>query len=88
MRELDNEDLGRSTIVFSPHPDDETLGCGGTIAMKIKKGYNVSIVFMTDGRNALLEKFDIRSNPSPQKLKGIRKEEAKQATKILGVTFS
>ena len=36
-------------MVFAPHPDDETIGCGGTIARKIAAGAEVHVVFMTDG---------------------------------------
>jgi LmbE family N-acetylglucosaminyl deacetylase len=36
-------------VVFSPHPDDETLGCGSTIIKKKRLGADVTIVFMTDG---------------------------------------
>ncbi|MEW6681756.1 MAG: PIG-L deacetylase family protein [Nitrospirota bacterium] len=39
----------RSAMVFSPHFDDETLGCGGTIIRKTRVGTRVQIVFMTDG---------------------------------------
>jgi LmbE family N-acetylglucosaminyl deacetylase len=78
--------LKKSIIVFSPHPDDETLACGGTIAKKVKNEDVVSIVYMTDGRNALLDKFGISSHPSPQKLKEIRKKEAICAAKIMGIS--
>jgi len=47
--ELDERDLRRPAIVFSPHFDDETLGCGGTILKKNRAGADVKIVFMTDG---------------------------------------
>lgn len=73
-------------VVFAPHPDDETLGCGGTIAKKINEGYEVSIVVLTDGRNAFLKLFGLGSDPTPRELKEIRKEELKRASKILGVT--
>lgn len=38
-----------SALVIAPHPDDETFGCGGLIALKCQRGVNVSIVFLTDG---------------------------------------
>lgn len=41
-----------SAIVFAPHPDDEVLGCGGTIALKVQAGAKVTIVVMTDGRTS------------------------------------
>ena len=31
-------------LVFAPHPDDETIGVGGTILKKIKEGYEVGWV--------------------------------------------
>jgi hypothetical protein len=36
-----NNMIDRRMIVFSPHPDDETLACGGTIIRKIREGYDV-----------------------------------------------
>jgi len=76
--------MEKEIIVFAPHPDDETLGCGGTIAKKISEGYEVLIVFMTDGRNAL-KPFGIASGPSPGEMKEIREKEAIRAARILGV---
>ncbi len=35
-------------IVFAPHPDDETLGCGGTLLKHIENGDIVHWVIMTD----------------------------------------
>ena len=37
------------TIVFAPHQDDETLGCGALIARKRNAGQAVHVVFLTDG---------------------------------------
>jgi len=46
---LDDATFRRSAIIFSPHYDDETLGCGGTIIRRRDAGAAVTIVFMTDG---------------------------------------
>ncbi len=40
--------LGR-TIVFAPHPDDESLGCGGLLALLGNAGIDATVVMMTDG---------------------------------------
>jgi len=72
-------------VVFAPHPDDETLACGGTIALKARRGEEVNIVFMTDGRNSHLHALGIASDPTPGELARIRKKEAIRATGILGV---
>ena len=37
--------------VIAVHPDDETLGCGGTILKHLKNGDEVHCVFVTDGDN-------------------------------------
>ena len=39
----------KNVMIISVHPDDETLGCGGTILKHISNGDNVSVVFVTDG---------------------------------------
>jgi LmbE family N-acetylglucosaminyl deacetylase len=75
-------------IVFAPHPDDETFGCGGTIAKKISEGYEVFVVIMTDGRYAFKQVLGIDNDPAPEVLKEIRKEEVKKATRILGIPES
>lgn len=36
-------------LVFAPHPDDETFGMGGTIALASCAGIEVSVVIVTDG---------------------------------------
>lgn len=70
----------RSLLVVAPHPDDESLGCGGLIARLAGKGARVSILFTTDGG---------ASHTSPAwprtRLAKVRAEEADAALGILGV---
>jgi LmbE family N-acetylglucosaminyl deacetylase len=77
--------MKKRIVVFAPHPDDETWGCGGTIAKKITEEYEVIVVVMTDGRHAFEKVFGIDSDPSPTELKAIRREELLKACDILGV---
>jgi N-acetylglucosamine malate deacetylase 1 len=62
----------RPAIVFAPHQDDETLGCGGLIALKRSLGVTVRVIFLTDG--------DIHGDTIR-----IRREEALNALSRLGV---
>lgn len=43
---------GERVIVIAPHPDDETLGCGGTIKLLSEAGKKVKVVFLTSGDKA------------------------------------
>lgn len=36
-------------LVIAPHPDDEAIGCGGTILKAIASGSTVHVVYLTDG---------------------------------------
>lgn len=40
---------GQKVLVFSPHPDDESIAVGGYIAQSVKNGADVRIVLVTDG---------------------------------------
>ena len=37
------------TLVIAPHPDDEVLGCGGTIARLARRGEKVTVAIVTKG---------------------------------------
>ena len=76
--------MKKKAVVFAPHPDDETLGCGGVIAKKVDEGYDVSVVFITDGRHSLTE-LGISSKITPIEMKEMRRKEAIKATEILGL---
>ena len=39
-------------VVFSPHPDDEVIGCGGTLLEVASRGGAVTIVQVTDGSDS------------------------------------
>lgn len=41
--------LGR-VLVIAPHPDDEILGCGGTIARLVADGHEVHVLVATTGK--------------------------------------
>lgn len=45
-----------NVLVFAPHPDDEVLGCGGTIARYIKEGNDVYVCVVTSGFPPIYEK--------------------------------
>jgi LmbE family N-acetylglucosaminyl deacetylase len=64
------------------------LGCGGTIAKKTSEGYEVFVVIITDGRHAFSKVLGINSDPNPEEIKQIRKEEVIKATRILGVPIT
>ena len=49
MKEVEIPKDGQNVLVFSPHPDDETVGAGGFIYESARKGDKVSIVLVTDG---------------------------------------
>ena len=74
-----NARASSSAIVFAPHQDDETLGCGGTMILKCKAGAPLACVFMTDGATSHQAFIDA------EELRRLRRAEALQATAVLGL---
>ncbi|MFN8015306.1 MAG: PIG-L family deacetylase [Acidimicrobiia bacterium] len=70
----------RNCIVLAPHPDDESIGFGATIARKIQHGSKVRIAVATDGRySQISEKIPV------DELIELRKKEFIEAVTVLGV---
>lgn len=79
-RALSAEESAASAVVFSPHFDDETLGCGGVLAQKGQAGADVTVVFVTDGKGA-------HTHLTPaEEIAALRHSEGAQAARVLGVT--
>lgn len=73
--------LAGSVLVVAPHPDDETLGCGGAIALLRALGYPVHVLVISDGT---------LSHPNSLKypalrLRALREAESREALSTLGV---
>lgn len=60
-------------LVVGPHPDDQELGMGGTIARLASQGHNILLLDMTDGE------------PTPHGSKEVRAKEAAAAAAALNV---
>ncbi len=46
-------DLFQNVLVIAPHPDDEVLGCGGTIKRLTDSGVRVSVLVASRGKKTL-----------------------------------
>ena len=69
-------------LIIVAHPDDEVLGCGGSMATWVDQGHNVRVLFMSDGvslRTAAPD-YPITSAELVQQ----RKDAAKRAASRLG----
>lgn len=64
-----------NVLVVAPHPDDEVLGCGGTMVRHVAEGDTVDVVIVTRGDDS----YD-------QTWIDLSRTEAKEAHAVLGVT--
>jgi len=67
-----------TVLAIAPHPDDESIGCGGTLRLHAKRGDRVVVVFLTSGE------LGLKHLPRAEAWR-IREQEARQAVSILGL---
>jgi len=69
-------------LIISAHPDDEVLGCGGTVARLNKEGHTIYTLILGEG---VTSRDDLRDIKKREKNILELKGEAKKANAILGV---
>jgi len=75
-------------VVLAPHMDDETIGCGGTLALHAQRGAQITVVFLTNGRNGSSKLATLPREAREQaqrRLVETRKQEAQAALTELGI---
>jgi len=67
-----------NVLVVSPHPDDESIGCGGAIATHVAAGDQVMVLWLTSGEAGAGE-------DDPARARAVREAESLAAAAVLGV---
>lgn len=66
-----------TTLVITAHPDDEVLGCGGTIARKTARGSEVRIAILGEGLTSRAEDHDAANTEELEALHECSRESAR-----------
>lgn len=81
---LNQEGLARdfgNSLILAPHPDDETLGCGGMMALLHQSGAAVYVIFVTSGNAS----HPLSKEYPPNLLSRLREAEAIKACEHLHI---
>jgi LmbE family N-acetylglucosaminyl deacetylase/RimJ/RimL family protein N-acetyltransferase len=70
-----------SVLVIAAHPDDEVLGCGGTMARLLAEGHDVKIAILGEG---MTSRYRTREEADRSLLCNLR-EHSRRAADVLGV---
>ena len=74
--------LDHRVLVLAPHPDDESLGCGGALILHARHGDPVKVVFLTNGVRG-----DMKRQYAAAEYVALRRRESRRACReVLGVT--
>ena len=78
-KRLATQHLG-SVLVIAAHPDDEILGCGGTMARLLAEGHDVKIAILGEG---MTSRYRTREEADRSLLCNLR-EHSRRAADVLG----
>lgn len=70
--------FGDSMLVLAPHQDDETIGCGGVLALQVRAKRAACVVLLTDGADGHDELGMTR-----QQMTDLRNEESRRAAAVI-----
>ncbi|MCC6367205.1 MAG: PIG-L family deacetylase [Bryobacterales bacterium] len=71
---------GKTIMLFTPHPDDDTFCCAGTLSMLARNGNNIYIAIYTND-----DKGSYDPDMTSERLARIRKAEEEESCRIVGI---
>ena len=71
--------MNKRVLVLSPHPDDDSIGCGGTLRQHILDGDSIKLIVLTSGEGGG------HGRQSPEQTATMRESEALAAGRVLGI---
>ena len=71
--------MNKNILVVAAHPDDEILGCGGSLIKMRKMGYKIQCIFLSDGESSR----NIKNKTKLLKLINTREDQAIKVSKVL-----
>jgi LmbE family N-acetylglucosaminyl deacetylase len=74
--------LSKNILIIASHPDDEVLGCFGTVEKLIKDGYKAYTLILGEGKTSRDDKRDVENHKD--EISELRKE-ILQANKTIGI---
>jgi LmbE family N-acetylglucosaminyl deacetylase len=74
----------KKILVVAAHPDDDILGCGGTLNKLKKSGADIHVTFIAEGTTCRYDKCDALTDEMKREIL-VRETSAKAALKILGI---
>ena len=73
--------IGRRILAVAPHPDDDVIGCAGTLARSRSAGDAICVIYATDGAASHLGS----ASYPPERLRDVREAEALAGLAALGL---
>lgn len=73
--------MSKNIFIIAAHPDDEILGCGGTIAKLVKQGNTAYTLILGEG---VASRYDVKTPHIDEELDKLKKEMLK-ANDIVGI---